>query len=43
MYIGSRCHSTEKQIEDFIRNAGKYVDVFSMNQETPASMSMSFP
>ena len=32
MYIGSRCHSTEKQIEDFIRNAGKYVDVFSMNQ-----------
>lgn len=31
MYIGSRCHSTEKQIEDFMRNAGKYVDVFSMN------------
>ncbi len=31
MYLGSRCHSTEKNIEDFMRNAGKYVDVFSMN------------
>ena len=31
MYIGSRCHSTEKYIEDFMVNAGKYVDIFSMN------------
>ena len=31
MYIGSRCHSTEKNIQAFLENAGKYVDVFSMN------------
>ncbi len=31
MYIGSRCHSTEKFIEAFMVNAGKYVDVFSIN------------
>lgn len=31
MYIGSRCHSTEKYIEDFMINAGKYVDIFSAN------------
>lgn len=31
LYLGSRCHSTEKTIEAFVRNAGKYVDVFSIN------------
>ncbi len=31
MYIGSRCHSTEKGIKDFMVNAGKYVDIFTMN------------
>lgn len=32
MYIGTRCHSTERFIEDFMINAGKYVDVFSSNR-----------
>lgn len=31
MYIGSRCHSTERFVEDFMKNAGKYVDIFSTN------------
>lgn len=31
MYIGTRCHSTERFVEDFMRNAGKYVDIFSTN------------
>lgn len=31
MYIGSRCNSTEKTVEAFMTNAGKYVDVFSTN------------
>ncbi|MGQ1948386.1 CBM96 family carbohydrate-binding protein [Geofilum sp. OHC36d9] len=31
MYLGSRCNSTEKTLEDFMKNAGKYVDVFSTN------------
>jgi hypothetical protein len=32
MYIGTRCHSTERFIENFMINAGKYVDVFSSNR-----------
>lgn len=31
MYIGSRCNSREKTVEQFMRAAGKYVDVFSNN------------
>ncbi len=31
MYIGSRCHSTEKTIEAFLTNAGQYVDIFTIN------------
>jgi hypothetical protein len=31
MYIGSRCHSTEKTVQAFMENAGKYVDIFTMN------------
>ncbi len=31
MIIGSRCHSAERQVKDFMINAGKYVDVFSTN------------
>lgn len=32
MYIGTRCHSTERFIPDFMKNAGKYVDIFSSNR-----------
>lgn len=32
MYIGTRCHSTERFIPNFMKNAGKYVDVFSSNR-----------
>lgn len=31
MYLGSRCNSTEKYIQNFMVNAGKYVDIFSAN------------
>lgn len=31
MIIGSRCHSAEKFNQAFMKNAGKYVDVFSAN------------
>lgn len=31
MYLGSRCHSSEKGSKEFMMSAGKYVDVFSMN------------
>ncbi len=31
MYLGTRCHSVERYVEDFMKNAGKYVDVFSTN------------
>lgn len=31
MYIGSRCNSAEKTVEAFLRNAGKYVDIFTTN------------
>ena len=31
MYIGTRCNSEEKTVEAFMRNAGKYVDIFSNN------------
>ena len=31
MIIGSRCHSAEKFNEAFMRNAGKYLDIFSAN------------
>ncbi len=31
MYMGSRCHAAERNIEAFMRNAGKYVDIFSTN------------
>lgn len=31
MYLGTRCHSIERYVEDFMKNAGKYVDVFSTN------------
>jgi autotransporter-associated beta strand protein len=31
MYIGSRCHSGEKGNQAFMENAGKYVDIMSVN------------
>ena len=31
MYLGSRCHSGEKGNQAFMENAGKYVDIMSVN------------
>lgn len=31
MYIGSRCNSTEKEVESFMTNQGKYVDIVTVN------------
>lgn len=31
MYIGSRCNSTEKEVESFMTNQGKYVDIVTIN------------